>query len=65
MYRKVKSLRLLLRGSVRVPSRSATVCPCMKPPRRGECSGAPHYPVGCDSVTGQPAFEYAGTIRDE
>ncbi len=41
------------------------MCVCMRPPRRDECSGASHWPVGCDSVTGQGAFEYAGTMRDE
>ncbi len=40
------------------------MCPCMRPPRRGECSGASHWPVGCDSVTDQGAFEYAGAMRD-
>ncbi len=30
--------------------------------RRDECSGASHWPMGCDSVTGQGAFEYAGTM---
>ncbi len=38
------------------------VCVCM---RRDECSGTPHWPVGCDSVTGQGAFEYAGAMQDE
>ncbi len=56
---------MMLRGGVRVQSGRAAVCPCMWPPRRGECSGASHWPVGCDSVTGQGAFEYAGTMRDE
>ncbi len=37
----------------------------MRPHRRDECSGAFHWPVGCDSVTGQGAFEYAGTMQDE
>ncbi len=36
----------------------------MWPPRRDECPGASHWPVGCDSGTGQGAFEYAGTMRD-
>ncbi len=56
---------MILRGGVRVQSGRAAVCPCMRPPRRGECSGASHWPVGCDSVTGQGEFEYAGTMRDE
>ncbi len=38
---------------------------CMRPPERDECSGAPHWPVECDSLTGQGAFEYAGTMQDE
>ncbi len=46
-------------------SRGARLCVCMWPPRRDECSGSSHWPVGCDSVTGQGAFEYAGTMRDE
>ncbi len=53
---------MMLRVGVRVQSRRAVVCPCMWPPRRGECSGASHWPVGCDSVTGQGAFEYADTM---
>ncbi len=40
-------------------------CVCMKAHRRDECSDAPRWPVGCDSLTGQGAFEYAGTMRDE
>ncbi len=56
---------MILRVGVCVQSRRAAVCLCMWPPRRGECSGASHWPVGCDSVTGQGAFEYAGTMRDE
>ncbi len=59
MYWEVTSLRMILRGGVHVQSGRAVVCPCMWPPRRGECSGASHWPVGCDSVTGQGAFEYA------
>ncbi len=62
---KVTTLRMTLRGGVRVQSGHAAVCLCMRPPRRDECSGAPHWPVGCDSVTDQGAFEYAGTMRDE
>ncbi len=27
------------------------MCVCMKPARRDECSGAPHWPVGCDGLT--------------
>ncbi len=46
-------------------SRDARLCAAMWPRRRGECSGASHWPVGCDSVTGQGAFEYAGTMQDE
>ncbi len=65
MYWKVTTLRVMLRSDVRVQSRRPAVCLCMRPPRRDECSGAPHWPVGCDSVTGQGAFEYAGTMRDE
>ncbi len=58
---------MILRGGLRVQSgRTAVcVCVCMRPPRRDECSGAPHWPVGCDSLTGQGAFEYAGIMRDE
>ncbi len=40
-------------------------CVCMRPPRRDECSGAPHWPVGFGNLTGQGAFEYAGAMRDE
>ncbi len=65
MYWKVTTLRMMLRGGVRVQSGRVAVCLCMRPPRRDECSGAPHLPVGCDSLTGQGAFEYAGTMRDE
>ncbi len=65
MYWKVTSLRMMLRGGVRVQSGRAVVCLCMWPPRRDECSGASHWPVECDSVAGQGAFEYAGTMRDE
>ncbi len=54
-----------LRGGVRVQSGRAVVCPCMRPPRRGECSDASHWLAGCDSVTGQDAFEYAGTMGNE
>ncbi len=54
-----------LRDGVRVPSGRAAECLCMWPPRRDECSGASHWPVGCDSVTGQGAFEYAGIMRDD
>ncbi len=32
---------------------------------RDECSGAPHLPVRCDSLTGHDTPEYAGTMRDE
>ncbi len=46
-------------------SRDARLCLCKRLPRRGECSGASHWPVGCDSVTGQGAFEYAGIMRDD
>ncbi len=49
----------------RVCSVEARGCVGMRPPRRDECSGASHWPVGCDSVTGQGAFEHAGTMRDE
>ncbi len=44
---------------------TAAACLCMRPPRRDECSGAPHWSVGCDSLIGQGAFEYAGTMQDE
>ncbi len=40
----------------------AAVSFCMRPPRRGECSGASHWPVECDSATGQGVFEYADTM---
>ncbi len=62
---EISTLRITLRGGVRVLSGRAVVCVCMKPRRRGECSGTFHWPVGRDSVTGQDAFEYAGPIRDE
>ncbi len=65
MYWKVTTLRMVLRGGVRVQSRRTAVCDCMRPPRRDECSGEPHWPVGCDNLTGQSAFENAGTMRDE
>ncbi len=41
-------------------------CPSirMSPSMRDECSDAPHWPVGCDSLTDQGAFEYAGIMRD-
>ncbi len=55
----------MLRVGVRVQSELAAVCLCMWPTRLGECSGASHWAVGCDIVTGQGAFEYAGTMRDE
>ncbi len=32
---------------------------------RDEGSGAPHCPVGCDSLTGQGVFEYVGSMQDE
>ncbi len=32
---------------------------------RDECSGAPHWPVGCDSLTGQGVFKYVGNMQDE
>ncbi len=41
-----------LRDGVRVQSGRAAVCLRM-------------WPMGCDSVTGQGAFEYAGTMRNE
>ncbi len=59
MYWKVATLRMVLRGGVRVQSGRTAVSFCMRPPRRGECSGASHWPVRCDSVTGQGVFEYA------
>ncbi len=65
MYSKFTTLRMMLRVGVRVQLRRAAVGLCLRPPRRDECSGACHWPVGCDSVTGQGAFEYAGTMRDE
>ncbi len=65
MYRKVTTLQMMLCGGVRVQSGRTAVFVCMKPLRCGECSGAPHWPVGCDSLTDQGAFEYAGTMRDD
>ncbi len=47
----------MLRGGVRVQSGRATVRVCMGPPRCDECSGAPHWQVGYDSLTGQGASE--------
>ncbi len=49
---------MMLRGGACIQSGRAAVCVCMRPPRRGECSGAPHWLVGCDSLTGQGQFEY-------
>ncbi len=49
MYWKVTTLRMMLR----VPSGRSAVSRCMWPPRHGECSGASHWPMGCDSVTGR------------
>ncbi len=67
MYWKVITLQMMLRGGVLVKSGHGTVCVfvCMRPPRRGECSGAPHWPVGRDSLTGQAAFAFAGTMQNE
>ncbi len=65
MYLKVITLRMMIRGGMRIQSGHAAVCACMKPPRRDECSGTPHWPVECDSLIGQGAFEFAGTMRDE
>ncbi len=65
MYRKVTILRMMLRGGVCFQAGRAAVCLCMRPPRRDECSDAPHWPVGCDRVGGQGAFEYAGPMPDE
>ncbi len=62
MYWEVTTLRMMLRGGVHVQSGRAAVYLCMRPPRRDECSGAPHWPAGCDSLTGQGAFQYAGTM---
>ncbi len=59
MHWKVTSLKTMLRGGVRVQSGRAAVC------LPAAASGASHWPVGCDSVTGLGAFEYAGTMRDE
>ncbi len=56
---------MMVRGGVRVQSRRAAVCVFMKSPRRDECSGAPHWPVGCDSLSGQGTFGYAGSMQDE
>ncbi len=36
----------------------------MRPPRRDEFSGALHWPVRRDGLTGQGAFAYAGTMLD-
>ncbi len=47
----------MLRGGVRVQSGRVTVRVCMGPPRCDECSGAPHWQVGYDSLTGQGASE--------
>ncbi len=38
---------------------------CMRPHRRGECSGASYWPVGCVSVNYLGVFEYVGTMLDE
>ncbi len=62
---KSTALRMILRGGVRVQSGRAAVYLCMWPPGRDECSGASHWSMGCDSVTGQGAFEYAGAMQDE
>ncbi len=47
---------------------SGGACGCvsvsMRPPRRDEFSGAPHWPVRRDDLTGQGAFAYAGTMLD-
>ncbi len=63
MYLKVTTLRMMLCGGVHVQSGRAIVCVCMRPPRRDECSGAPNWSVECDSLTGQGAFECAGTME--
>ncbi len=52
----------LVNGAVWWRACAAAVCDCMRPPSRDECSGTPHWPVGCDNLTGQNAFEYAGTV---
>ncbi len=65
MYWKDTTLRMTLRSGMRVRSGRASVCLSMRPHRRDEYSGAPHWPVGCVSLTGQGAFEHAGTMRDE
>ncbi len=65
MYWTVTTLRMMLRGGVYVQPGRAAVRVCMRTPRFGECSSAPHWPLGCDSLTGQGASEYAGTMRDE
>ncbi len=38
---------------------------CMRPHRRDDCSGEPHWPVGCGTLTGQGAVEYVGNMQDE
>ncbi len=63
MYKKVTTSRMMLRSVVRSQSGRVVVCVCMRPPKRDECSGAPHWPMGCDSLTGQGLFEYVGTMR--
>ncbi len=62
MYWKVTNLLVLLREGVCGQSGRAVVH--LHEPNE-ECSGAPHWPVGCGSLTGLGAFEYAGTIREE
>ncbi len=56
---------MMLRGGVCVQPGRAAVPVCTWPPRPDECPVAPNWPVGRDSLTGQDAFEYAGTTRDE
>ncbi len=65
MYWKVTTLRMMLRGGVRVQLGRAAVCVCMSLSRREECLCVPQWPVGCGSLTGQGAFDYAGTMQDE
>ncbi len=65
MYWKVAALRMMVRVGVRVQLERAAVCACRRPPKRDECSGASHWPVGCDSLTSQGASEHAGTMQDE
>ncbi len=65
MYWKFTALQIMVSSAVRVQSGRVAVCISMRPARRDKCSSALHWPLGCDSRTGQGTFEYAGTMRDE